>query len=129
MPMEFFEEARRCYAAANTGTLYWMLQRPMLGGGFINTKQNSITLQDYGPEDGTRGPDFVYGWIQGRGLEALVGHAAFFAEELPPLAAKLDDAARRLYDLLSALQRPDGHAYFCYDSDMTPIYADGAGRV
>lgn len=127
--MEFFEQARRCYAAANAGTLYWMLQRPMLGGGFLNTKQNSITLQDYGPEDGTRGPDFVYGWIQGRGLEALVGHATFFSEELPPLAAKLDDAARRLYALLSDLQKPDGHAYFCYDSDMNPIYTNGAGTV
>jgi len=127
--MEFFEDARRTYAAANAGTLYWMLQRPMLGGGFLNTKQNSLTLKDYGPEDGTRGPDFTYGWIQGRGLEALVGHAEFFEQELPPLAGKLDVAGRRLYDLLASLQKPDGHAYFCYGGDMNAVYADATGTV
>ncbi|MEQ1403436.1 hypothetical protein ABK249_00700 [Neorhizobium sp. Rsf11] len=126
--MDFFEEARTVYAAANAGTLYWMLQRPMLGG-FLNTKQNSLTLKDYGPEDGIRGPDYTYGWIQGRGLEALVGHAEFFEHELPPLAEKLDTAGRHLYDLLAALQKPDGHAYFCYGRDMVPVYADAAGTV
>ncbi|MBP1842396.1 hypothetical protein J2046_000640 [Rhizobium petrolearium] len=127
--MDFFEEARTIYAAANAGTLYWMLQRPMLGGGFLNTKQNSLMLKDYGPEDGIRGPDYTYGWIQGRGLESLVMHAAFFDDELPPLAKKLDTAGRRLYDLLAALQKPDGHAYFCYGRDMAPVYADAAGAV
>ncbi|MBW6424273.1 hypothetical protein KX729_22725 [Rhizobium sp. XQZ8] len=127
--MEFFDDARTTYAAANAGTLYWMLQRPMLGGGFLNTKQNSLTLKDYGLEDGTRGPDFTYGWIQGRGLEALVGHAEFFEQELPPLAEKLDVAGRRLYGLLAGLQNPDGHAYFCYGGDMNAVYADAAGTV
>lgn len=127
--MDFFEEARITYAAANAGTLYWMLQRPMLGGGFLNTKQNSLTLKDYGAEDGVRGPDYTYGWIQGRGLEAVVTHAQFFGAELPPLAEKLDAAGRRLYDLLAALQKPDGHAYFCYDRDMRAVYADQANAV
>ncbi|CAN7195881.1 hypothetical protein [Neorhizobium sp. LjRoot104] len=127
--MDFFEEARTTYAAANAGTLYWMLQRPMLGGGFLNTKQNSLTLKDYGAEDGVRGPDYTYGWIQGRGLEALIGHAEFFETELPPLAEKLDAAARRLHGLLAALQKPDGHAYFCYDRDMQAVYADQANVV
>ena len=127
--MEFFEEARTTYAAANAGTLYWMLQRPTLGGGFLNTKQNSMTLTDYGAEDGVRGPGYTYGWIQGRGLESLVTHAEFFERELPPLAEKLDAAGRRLYDLLAGLQKSDGHAYFCYDRDMLPVYADAANVV
>ena len=125
--MEFIEEARTTYAAANAGTLYWMLQRRVLGGGFLNTKQNSVTLRDYGAQDGVRGPDYTYGWIQGRALESLVAHAEFFERELPPLAVKLDIAGRRLYDLLAALQQSDGHAYFCYDRDMVPVYADEAG--
>lgn len=129
MAMDFFEETRTTYAAANAGTLYWMLQRPMLGGGFLNTKQNSLTLQDYGAEDGVRGPDYTYGWIQGRGLEAVVTHAEFFGAELPPLAEKLDTVGRRLYDLLAALQKPNGHAYFCYDRDMRAVYADQANVV
>ncbi|MCQ1834115.1 AGE family epimerase/isomerase [Neorhizobium galegae] len=127
--MDFFEEACATYAAANAGTLYWMLQRPMLGGGFLNTKQNSLTLDDYGAEDGVRGPDYTYGWIQGRGLEAVVTHAAFFGTELSPLAEKLDTVGRRLYDLLAALQKPDGHAYFCYDRDMQAVYADQANML
>ncbi|CDZ44400.1 AGE family epimerase/isomerase [Neorhizobium galegae] len=127
--MDFFEEARTTYAAANAGTLYWMLRRPMLGGGYLNTKQNSLTLNDYGAEDGVRGPDYTYGWIQGRGLEAVVTHAEFFGAELPPLAEKLDTAGRRLYALLAALQKPDGHAYFCYDRDMRAVYADQANVV
>ncbi|EUC01309.1 N-acylglucosamine 2-epimerase [Rhizobium sp. CF080] len=129
MAMDFFAEARTTYAAANAGTLYWMLQRPMLGGGFLNTKQNSLTLKDYGAEDGVRGPDYTYGWIQGRGLEAVVTHAEFFGAELPPLAEKLDAAGRRLYDLLANLQKPDGHAYFCYDRDMQAVYADQSNLV
>ncbi|SMF46131.1 N-acylglucosamine 2-epimerase (GlcNAc 2-epimerase) [Xaviernesmea oryzae] len=127
--MEFFEEARTTYAAANAGTLYWMLQRPTLGGGFLNTKQNSMTLTDYGAEDGVRGPGYTYGWIQGRGLESLVTHTEFFERELPPLAEKLDAAGRRLYDLLAGLQKSDGHVYFCYDRDMLPVYADAANVV
>ncbi|WP_283193212.1 hypothetical protein [Rhizobium sp. AN80A] len=127
--MTFFEEARRTYVAANAATLYWMLQRPMLGGGFLNTKQNSLTLADYGSDDGIRGPDYTYGWIQGRGLEALVAHAEFFEEELPPLAEKLDAAGRRLYDLLAELQKADGHAYFCYDKHMNAVYADQQNRL
>lgn len=127
--MDFLAEARTTYAAANAGALYWMLQRPMLVGGFLNTKQNGLTLRDYGSQDGARGPDYTYGWIQGRGLEALVTHAAFFETELPPLAEKLDAAGRRLHGLLAALQMPDGHAYFCYDRDMRPVYADAADIV
>lgn len=127
--MEFFDAARRNYVAANAGTLYWMLQRPLLGGGFLNTKQNSLTCEDYGAEDGLRGPDYVYGWIQGRGLEALVGHAEFFDEELQPLAGKLDAAGRRLYGRLAGLQKADGHSYFCYNRHMRPVYADAAGAV
>lgn len=127
--MAFFDAARRDYVAANAGTLYWMLQRSSLGDGFLNTKQNSLTCRDYGSEDGVRGPDYSYGWIQGRGLEALVGHAEFFADELPPLAEKLDAAGRRLHGLLTDLQRADGHAYFCYDRDMRPVYSDASGAI
>lgn len=127
--MIFFDAARRDYVAANAGTLYWMLQRPALGGGFLNTKQNSLTLKDYGTDNGIRGPDYTYGWIQGRGLESLVGHAEFFEEELPPLAEKLDAAGRRLYGLLVDLEQADGHAYFCYDCDMRPVYADASGAI
>ena len=55
----------------NAHAAYWILSRPAIGPGLINTKMNPIKLEDYGDADGLRGPAFTYGWIQGRGLEAL----------------------------------------------------------
>jgi hypothetical protein len=122
---DFVRGSRARYADANAATLRWMLARPRLGGCFLDTKMNSLTLRDYGDEDGLRGPAFTYGWIQGRGLEALATHAAFLAGEDAKLAAELDVAARQLYARLDALRQEDGHAYFCYDRDMRPVYASG----
>jgi hypothetical protein len=125
----FMAEARDTYVAANAATLRWMLDRPALGRGFLNTKMNSITHADYGPADGQRGPAYTYGWIQGRGLEALATHAAYFATRDPAFAAALDERGRMLYAVLAEMQRSDGHAYFCYDADMSPICFDEAGRT
>jgi hypothetical protein len=121
VPDPFFAEARRRYEQANAGTLRWMLARPTLGDGFVNTKQNSITLADYGPEDGWRGPGFTYGWIQGRALEALVTHGAFFAAEDPSLAEDLPAAADALNGGLARLRDRQGHVSFCYDAAMAPV--------
>lgn len=118
---EFIAAARDTYAAANAGTLRWMLARPALQGVYLNTKVNSIALADYGAADGVRGPDYTYGWIQGRGLEALVRHAGFFAGHDAALAEALDARGRALYAALAELQGRDGHAYFCYDADMAPV--------
>lgn len=101
-----------------------MLARPNLRGGFLNTKQNSLTLQDYTCDDGMRGPEYIYGWVQGRGLEALATHAAFFEYEDPSLAKMLDEAGKKLYPILEDWLIEDGHAYFCYDAQNRPVYPD-----
>jgi len=44
---------------------------------FIDTKLNLITGRDFPDDDPLRGPGTIYGWIQGRGLEALAGHEAW----------------------------------------------------
>ena len=121
MSDDFIRTAREAYVAANAGTLRWMLARPALHGVYLNTKLNSITLADYGDADGFRGPAYTYGWIQGRGLEALVRHAEFFAPRDPALAAELDARGRALYGALAELRQHDGHAYFCYDAEMEPV--------
>lgn len=126
---EFIAEARRVYIDANASALRWLLARPSLGPGFLNSKQNSITLADYGPEDGLRGPQFTYGWIQGRGLEALVTHADYFAVSDPRLAGAIDAVARPLYGILRDLWARDGHAYFCYDAALQPVIAAPDGRT
>jgi hypothetical protein len=125
----FLSEARATYVDANARTLQWMLGRPKLHSAFLNTKQNSITLKDYDEGDGWRGPQYLYGWIQGRGLEALVLHAAFFEREDPALAAELSRMARELYVALDELRASDGHAYFCYDADLTPMVPGGDRAV
>lgn len=128
-PGDFLARARQAYVEANAGTLRWLLQRPLLAGRYLNSKQNSITLADYTEADGLRGPGFIYGWIQGRGLEALATHAAFFEAVDPGLAARIDAVGRTLYGALDALSSPNGHAYFCYDANMVPVRPEGEGIV
>lgn len=122
-------DARTRYGQANAATLRWMLARPHLLDTFLNTKVNSLTLADYGDEDGVRGPAYLYGWIQGRGLEAVATHAKFFETEDPTMAAALDKTGRTLYQALRRLQRRDGHAYFCYDRNLNPVYVDLDGAL
>ena len=124
----FIAEARAAYIDANAATLRWMLARPALKGAFLDTKVNSLTLADYGATDGRRGPDFTYGWIQGRGLEAMVTHAGFFAGLDDALSAALDARARTLFAQLEEMQHRAGHAYFCYDADLEPVWFDDGGK-
>ena len=46
---------------------------------FVNTKLDLITGQDFAADDPVRGKQAVYGWIQGRALEALAGHARWLS--------------------------------------------------
>lgn len=41
---------------------------------FIDTKLSLLDGHDFDPADPLRGKNTLYGWIQGRGLEALAGH-------------------------------------------------------
>ncbi|EIM30530.1 AGE family epimerase/isomerase [Microvirga lotononidis] len=122
-------DARARYVQANAATLRWMLARPRLAGAFLNTKVNSLSLADYGDADGIRGPAYIYGWIQGRGLEAVATHAEFFEAEEPSLSAELDEAGIPLYHALRDLQRRDGHGYFCYDGNLNPVYVSSDGML
>lgn len=116
----FFSAARERYLRSNAETLNWMLDRPPLHGAYLNTKMNPLTLVDYGPQDGWRGPNHIYGWIQGRGLESAVTHAEAFAGIDDALSARLDAAGRRSYAALDALLQQHGHVSFCYDREMRP---------
>jgi hypothetical protein len=121
MTRDFFLDAAARYRASNAATLRWVLSRPPLKGVYLNTKLNPLTLADYTQEDGWRGPDYVYGWIQGRGLEAAATHAAAFITSDPQLSDALMQAVSRLTPALDALRSRDGHAYFSYDQNMAPI--------
>jgi len=101
------------YRRANRAAINGMLSRPSLAHGFLNTKQNSITLADYTSEDGLAGPDFLYGWIQSRGLDALVHHARAMGTAAP---SHWHTAIERLARSLPRLRDSKGHGYFCYDA-------------
>lgn len=116
----FLKTARDRYVASNAATLRWMLGRAPLHGAYLNTKMNPLTLVDYAAADGWRGPDHIYGWIQGRGLESVVTHAEAFSGIDDDLTAKLDAAGRPLYEAIDSLLIRDRHVSFCYDSQMRP---------
>lgn len=120
---------RSVYVTANRGTLDWMLDRPALRGAFLNTKMNHITGRDFTPADGWKGPQTILGWIQGRGLEALVTHASFFDHEDAAYAEKLDLAGRRLFAALSELYARTGKGFFAYDEALNPVYPDAEGQL
>lgn len=128
MSGDFLRTVPERYRASNAATLNWMLDRPLLHGAYLNTKQNPLTLVDYGPETGWRGPDHIYGWIQGRGLEAVITHAAAFRESDPVLSGRLNEAGQTLAGALDGLRAGDGHAYFAYGRDMEPVRFDEAGK-
>ncbi len=127
-PCHYPQTVRADYVDANRRTLLWLLDRMAPDSPFIDTKQNSITLRDYTDEDGLRGPSYLYGWIQGRGLEALATHAAYFERTDPALARRLDDKAKTLYPALDTLFQQHRHASFCYDASFQPV-CSGAAAV
>ena len=129
MTDSFLASAAQRYTAANAKTLRWMLARPRLQGTFVNTKLNPLTLVDYTDADGWRGPNYVYGWIQGRGLEAMSIHATAFAGIDQDLSEGLSAASADLYQTLDRLQAIDGHGYFCYDPDLRPTRFNDATPV
>ena len=51
---------------------------------FVDTKLDLASGRDFPADNAVRGRDTIYGWIQGRGLEALAGHAAWLAEQPSP---------------------------------------------
>lgn len=102
---------------------------------FVDTKLSTHTGVDFGDADASA-TDFqsrsaIFGWIQGRGLEALAGHAAFFADA-PALAARCDRMLAAVTAQISAfgvanhgrfvfLSTPAGRP-FRYDADGRRAY-------
>ena len=63
--------------------------------GFINTKFNIATDEDFAEEDSFRGKGHVYNWIQGRGLESLAKHVLYFR------STGQEDTAKAIFRMLS----------------------------
>ena len=126
---EFTREACRTYTRINTEALEWMIARPSPRHPFLDLKVNSITGQDYTDADGLRSPAYIYGWIQGRGLEALVTHGIWLKTRNRELSERLLARARLLYEALAELVDRDGGAYFVYDRTTLPAWPDAQGAL
>ena len=117
MDNNWLEKAVSRYETCNYKTLNWILSRSPLIEGFLNTKVNSITGISYTNNSGTRGPKFIYGWIQGRGLEALVTFAEYYKDKNYFFSKKILKRAETLYYSLKKLYFRDEHIFFLYDQD------------
>ncbi len=117
----FLAEASARYGAANAAALGWMLDRPRRWGGFLDTCYNALERRDYTHADGYRGPQYLHGWIQGRGLEALARFGRALAAEDAALSTRCHGAAGPLHDALARLIEPSGHAFFRYDTALQPL--------
>jgi len=76
---------------------------------FIDTKLNILTGEDHpqpsDPDTDIRGKDTIYGTIQGRGLEALVGHIKWLPHCTVLSADALVDMTQRLTAMVSSVFR------------------------
>jgi mannose/cellobiose epimerase-like protein (N-acyl-D-glucosamine 2-epimerase family) len=98
---------------------------------FVNTKLNLITGQDFDDDDPVRGTNAVYGWIQGRALEALAGHARWLAFQPghEKLVEQLETTMSQVLTQLRAMrEKNSGHLSFLMHPDGTPFKLDREGQ-
>ena len=98
---------------------------------FIDTKLDLITGRDFAPDDPIRGRGAIYGWIQGRGLEAVAGHGGWW--ECRGESRDLVDRMRAVAaDVLAQLRRMrannEGRLSFFMTPSGEPFRLDDAER-
>ncbi|MDE3001166.1 MAG: AGE family epimerase/isomerase [Gemmatimonadota bacterium] len=99
---------------------------------FIDTKLDLITGEDFPPDDPVRGPNAVYGWIQGRGLESLAGHCRWMRRHhlAPELRQRLEPVAAGVLEALLAIRaRNAGRLSFFMTADGDPFTLDDEGGI
>ena len=100
---------------------------------FVDTKLDLTSGRDFAVDDPIRGLEAVYGWIQGRGLEALAGHGRWLRETAADdaeaaLLPRIEDMLRAVLRRVSAIrERNGGHLFFLMHTDGTPLFLDDAG--
>lgn len=107
---------------------------------FIDTKLHLLTGQDF-PELPDQERDFkgrtaVYGWIQGRGLEALVGHVRWLPRCRALPEAERAELAGRIHELIVSVARQlevlraknFGHLSFLLTPEGRAFDMDESGR-
>ncbi|MFZ5823004.1 MAG: AGE family epimerase/isomerase [Bacillota bacterium] len=94
---------------------------------YIDTKLDLITGEDFDPADPLRGHGTIYGWIQGRGLEALVDHVRWLRRhaeiaEGQHLIPRLERMIREVYaNLRRVWHQNGGHVFFFMTPEGEPF--------
>jgi hypothetical protein len=104
---------------------------------FIDTKLSLITGCDFADDDPLRGKNVIYGWIQGRGLEALAGHVTWLRQQSEVDAAlkrNLEERAIRMIRLVlermeMIRERNGGRLFFMMTPRGNPLSVAADGRV
>lgn len=92
------------------------------GYGFIDTKFNIVTGRNFSGMERYFQPDFICGWIQGRALESLAKHHAYFAASGDDaLCRRLENALRKLVVRLEVCRAENGHIWFAMTPDGAPL--------
>lgn len=95
---------------------------------FIDTKLSLIDGKDFPDDDAVRGKQTVYAWIQGRGLEALVGHDAWLSRTRNVAPDLVNNLRPRIANLISRVfeqtermrQANGGRLFFMMSTDGKP---------
>ncbi|MFW6146313.1 MAG: AGE family epimerase/isomerase [Planctomycetota bacterium] len=103
---------------------------------FLDTKLSVLRGTDYADDDPVAGRDRIYGWIQGRGLEALATHETWLRNSTAVAPALRDDLCKRIrimlrtvLDAMEALRRANGgRLFFVMTQDGTPLRMGPDGR-
>lgn len=107
---------------------------------YIDTKLSIITGKDFEPLADSQ-KDFkskcsVFGWIQGRGLEALVGHSNWLqnstvlsANEKQDRVAALNKIIKEVFDQLEKVRKENnGHLFFTFTPEGKFFKIDDSGK-
>ncbi|WOO41541.1 hypothetical protein [Rubellicoccus peritrichatus] len=119
------------YVTLLLGNLSFVLQRydPIDGSGFIDTKFDLHEGSDFNEAHSIKSKNVVYGWVQGRALEALAEHyywAMDFQEEIGEnsiiLREEIVNVLKGLSDRLEAMRnRHGGRLSFLMKEDGTAL--------
>ena len=97
-------------------------ERNASGYGFIDTKFDIVTGQDFKRPEPYFQSDFIFGWIQGRALESIAKHYDYYQTlNEAGICRRLKSALEKLAARLEECRTRHGHIWFA----MTP---DGAPR-
>lgn len=114
------DKAAKIYTRILTSVMEFIVKRYNTDPsyGWVDTKISLITGLDYLEDDFFRGKNTVYGWIQGRALEALTYHGQWF-ERRGINKTLVADIKEILANVLSRLEHAreinGGHLFFFMD--------------